>query len=635
MGSDTSCTISNEDPLPGESPIIRAPQTNNYAPENFMSRFPDLPQVGTIFDLFEYTKSIAPDNYLYGMRVFENNQWQDRWKPYTRTDIAEMRDSIGSFLIQNGAKMGDCIGILSYNRIEWITVQHACYAYGFVTVPIYDTFGWENIKYIIDHAHIKIIFVISTKYNDLVKVLGDLPFVTNVVIIDAEESPSPNTIQSPFPNITITKYRDALSTTERFPKRPPTPDSPATIMYTSGTTGYPKGCILTHTNLMSTASCFYTFVYPFKSDDRLLSYLPLAHVYESVIHIVGIKCLGYIGFYSGSIKRLIDEVKLFKPTVFIGVSRVFERVMDGLQLQISKKPFLIRSLFNTAFYIKSFITNKLRFQHVPILDKAFTQVRDAMGGEIQLLICGGSALSTDTQNYLKIAFNVSFIQGYGLTETTAGTMVQKSTDVQNGNVGVLLKCTEAKLRDVPELNFYSKDLQGELLLRGTSIFKGYYKDEESTKNAFADGGWFKTGDIFQLTPTRQFQMIGRCKELVKLSQGEYVSLGKLRAIYSTAQYVSQIYIHAGMQSRFLVAIVVVDNDNMKNVTKEKMLQILDEKAKENNLNGFEKIRNVYLTNEEFTTENGLQTPSLKLCDFKIAKKYEKEIEKMEEEIKSL
>ncbi|OHT08320.1 Long chain acyl-CoA synthetase 7, peroxisomal [Tritrichomonas foetus] len=624
MGADTSCTISNTAPSEGETPIIRSPNFSPSSSERLMSRFPDLPQVSTIYELFEHTKQIAPENPYYGKRVFENGKWQDRFEYINRTQFAELRDAVGSFLIKNGAEFGGHIGILSYNRIEWVVAQHVCFAYGFVPVPIYDTFGWENIKYIVNHSNLKFVFVVSSKLNDLLKLNCDT--IQHIIVFDAEENPY-DPVNTPTTLTRISKWDDVIKFSERFPKRPPTADTPASIMYTSGTTGKPKGCVMTHANFLATASSFYTFVYPFKQDDSMLSYLPLAHVYENVLHVVATKCLGVIAFYSGSVSRLVEEVGIFHPTVLVGVTRVFERVMEGIQKKISQKPFLVRSLFATAFHVKSFLTEHFRIQKCPIVDLAFSQVNAALGGRMNLLICGGSALPSEIQNYLKIGCNVSFIQGYGLTETTAGTTVQKCTDTTNGNVGVILDCTEAKLRDLPEFGYFAKNFQGELYVRGPSVFKGYYNDEESTKAALDPQGWFKTGDIFELTKTRQFRMIGRAKELVKLSQGEYISLSKLTNIYSSVKYVNQIYIHAGLQSRFLVAVVVLDMHQVgfDTVTPQRMVELLDQKANEAKLNGFEKIKAVHLTTQEFTTENGMVTPSLKLCRFKIEKMYEKEI----------
>ena len=210
-----------------------------------------------------------------------------------------------------------------------------------------------------------------------------------------------------------------------------------------------------------------------------------------------------------------------------------------------------------------------------------------------------------------------------MTESTSSICVQTSTDVLEGNCGALIPWAEAKLRSVD--HYKASDMSGELLVRGSSIFEGYYKDEEATKSVFTKDGFFMTGDIFKLNKTGQLVMIGRRKEFVKLSQGEYISLQKLYDIYETAEHVKQIYIHAGLTSRFLVAIVVPDTPK---ITCEEIKKSLEKKAEENNLLGFEKIKDVFITNEEFTTDNGLITPSLKISKYNVQRKYGDVLKKM-------
>ena len=420
----------------------------------------------------------------------------------------------------------------------------------------------------------------------------------------------------PQTKVILHKFNDSLNCNQNWPQISPQPSTPAFIMYTSGTTGNPKGCVITHANFISTAASIYVYAYPFSRNDRMLSYLPLAHVYESVQHVVALKVIGRVAFYSGKISRLNEEINLFKPTIICGVTRVFERIYNGIQKKLNAQPFYVRALFNSAFHTKSFLTHYLRIRRVPLLDNVFNSVCDALGGCVRLFVCGGSALPEEIQCFLRICCRASFVQGYGLTESTSSVCVQTSTDVLEGNCGALLPWAEVKLKTVDQ--YKASDMSSELLVRGSSIFNGYYKDEEATKSVFTNDGFFMTGDIFKPNKTGQLVMIGRRKEFVKLSQGEYISLQKLYDIYETAEHVKQIYIHAGLTSRFLVAIVVPDDDKSDH---DEILNYLDKKADENNLLGFERIKDVFVTYEEFTTENGLITPSLKIAKFNIQKKY--------------
>lgn len=634
MGADASSTYPTEPPTkPDESGSFRSPGFANVCDTLKQGKYPGLEDVNTMFDLFEWSYKQDPEIRLYGKRVYEDGKWQDRFEWINRREFRVLRDRVGAFLVKQGCKPGDHIGIMSYNRIEWVVTQHACYAYGFIPIPVYDTYGLESMKYIIDHAQLNYMFVVSSKFEKLSKLNSEV--VTDIIIFDAEEQPYNEETFKPLVENLHSKahvhlWKDVIATKEEYPYNPPTYDTPATINYTSGTTGNPKGCILTHGNFLATASSFYTFVYPFSSKDSLLSFLPLAHSYEGTLHYVCMRSFTPIAFYSGSASRIIKEVQILKPTIICSVPRIYERVMDGINKGIAQKPFLTRCIFNTAFSIKSFLSSNFHIQHVPLLDNVFKSLNQVLGGNMKLVISGGAPLSNQIQNFIRIGCNVKFVQGYGLTETTSGTLVQCATDTLNGNVGVPLYCVECKFRDIPDMGYYSKDYQGELLTRGASVFQGYYHDEEKTKDIFEDDGWIKTGDIFQLTKTGQFQVIGRVKELVKLPQGEYISLGKLTSAYSTVKYVNQIYVYAGLQSRFLVAIVVLDpaQPGYDKVTKEEMLKLLDEKADQCHFNGYEKVKDIYITDEAFTTENGLLAPNLKLVNIKIERRYEKELMKM-------
>ena len=626
MGSDASCVIHNpEEHLPDETPIMNSPMMTRFSSERLLSRFPDAPEVSTLEELFQHTKNIAPTDDFYGTRDYVDGTWQPHWTYISRTEFDKRRRSVGSFLVSLGTKFESHIGILSYSRLEWVITQYACYGFGFIPVPVYDTFGWANINYIIKHAELNICFVISTKVDSLLSNLDKDTCLTDIIIIDTEENPY-NYENAPQTFVRLHKYSDAVSHTTKYPLRPPKPSTPAFIMYTSGTTDHPKGCLMTHANFISTAASIYSYAYPFSRDDSMLVYLPLAHVYESVQHAVAMKVIGKLGFYSGSIPRLVEELKLFRPTIICGVSRVFERVKDGIEAKVREKPKLIQAIFYSALHTKSFLNKKLRITRVPLLDKIFDSVTEALGGRVKLFVSGGSALPPEVQGFLRIACRASFVQGYGLTESCSSCCVQTSTDVLNGNCGALLPWAEAKFRSVD--GYRAEEMRGELLIRGPSIFAGYYKDEAATKQVIDENGFYKTGDVFQMTKTGQLQMIGRCKELIKLSQGEYVSLQKLQVIYLSADYVKQIYIHATLTSRFLVAVVVVDLENAK-VSKSTILNALETKATEHNLNGYERIKDIVVTTDEFTPDNGLMTPSLKLCGHAISKKYERELAELQ------
>ncbi|EAY12007.1 AMP-binding enzyme family protein [Trichomonas vaginalis G3] len=628
MGADASLVYDEADNLPEESKIMRSPTLNKFSKDRFQSRFPDAPQVGTLYDLLEYTKSIAPDLPFYGHRVYANGAWQNEFKSLNRVEFCGIRDAIGSYLIKNCPGINRNIGILSYNRMEWVEVQHACYAYGYIPVPIYDTFGWQNMLYIINFAHLTHVFIISTKVEQLLQNITDDCVLTDLIVIDAEDKPFDF---SKYENhrINFHKFSECVEFPDRYPCRPPQPDTPAFIMFTSGTTGNPKGCVVTHENMISAAATAGYWVYNFSQNDSMLSYLPLAHIFEACMHAVGMKVLGYMGFYSGSLSRITEEFQIFKPTAIIGVTRVFERIQEGILSKVHAKGKFAEFVFKKAMSLKMFSINHLRCKHIPLIDSIFNPIKEATGGRVKFIVGGGSAMGGELQNFIRIALGCDVIQGYGLTETTGPCIAQTYTDYLTGNVGVPCACAECKLRSVSDMRYLVENGEGELLVRGPGVIKSYYNNEEETKSNFEDD-WFKTGDIFKVTKTGQLSVIGRRKEIIKLSQGEYVSIQKLTSIYSTVPGVVQIYIHGGLTSRYLTAVVVTD---IKCTTTEKeFVDLFNQKAIEYKLNGFEKIKGVYITHEEFSTSNGLLTPSMKLRRKCIEDRYIHELEKVESSI---
>jgi long-chain acyl-CoA synthetase len=496
-----------------------------------------------------------------------------------------------------------------------------------VPTPVYDTLGWEKVNYVIRFAEISVMFVVSTRVGALIANLEEDSGLTDIIVIEQEDQ------VFDFENVRDTRLRvhrfaDALAWGTIFPNQPPRPETPAFLMFTSGTASYPKGCIVTHGNAIAMGASIVVWAFPFASTDSELVYLPLAHIFEAAMQVVALKIFGKVGFYSGSIPRLAEEFKFFRPTVITGVGRVYERLKQQIENTVAGKPFFVRSIFNAALNTKSFLTHRCHIRNVPLLDKAFEPVRRQFGGRLRAFVSGGSALSPDVQKFLRVACNVSFLQGYGLTETCGGALTQRWDDVGVDSCGMPLPWAEVKLRSTE--CYLAEQNTGELLVRGPALFGGYYKDEESTRAVFDRNGFFGTGDVFQLSPTGQLRMIARTKEIVKLSQGEYVSLPKLTALYSTADLVHQLFIHAGLHSRFLVAVAVAPPDR-PDVTKEEVLAQFAGIARAHGLTGFEQIKDVFITKEEFTIANGLLTPTLKCSRFELERRFARELEALSQQ----
>lgn len=482
------------------------------------------------------------------------------------------------------------------------------------------------MNYIINHAELTHIFVISTKVNNLLNNISEDSVLQTVTVIDAEESPF-DFSHLPSDKIKFEKFSDYATFTDRYPHRPPGPDSDAAIMYTSGTTGKPKGCQITHAMVIAAAAALVTFSYPFGPDDSLLSYLPLAHVLEFTLHVVAIKVLGHVAFYSGSTARIVEEIALFRPTCIDGVPRVYERIAEGIKAKVAQKPLLARAVFRAAFKATEWAGRLFHVQRLPLVQRVFGSVNAALGGRCRIMVGGGSQMPADVHNFLRIATNCGFVVGYGMTETTACVALMTHTDLGVGTCGVVGENSEARLKDVPDLGYRGEDFVGELLVRGTSVFRGYYRDEAATEAAF-DRGWLRTGDIFRLTPTGQLAMVGRTRDVRKLAQGEFVSVGELQALYAGAPGVAQVYLHAGLTARFLVALVVAAPG--AELTDEAAVEEFADIARKNGLRGFEFVKAARVVPEPFTCENGQMTPSMKLSGFNIERRYERELRELVE-----
>lgn len=250
------------------------------------------------------------------------------------------------------------------------------------------------------------------------------------------------------------------------------------------------------------------------------------------------------------------------PTIICGVTRVFERICNGIQKKLSEQPFFVRALFSSAYNTKYFLTHYLRIRHVPVFDRISDSICEALGGCVRLFVCGGAALPEEIQPFLRVCCRASFLQGYGLTESTSSACAQTSKDVLDGNCSALLPWAEVKLRSVDQCE--ASKMSGELLVRGSSILAVITKMKKQQKRF-----------LLKLNKTGQLAMVGRRKEFVKLSQGEYISLQELYDFYETADHIKQIYIHAGLTGRFLAAIVVPGDKSVgrENVLREKLMRI--------------------------------------------------------------
>ncbi|KAJ0818287.1 putative long-chain-fatty-acid--CoA ligase [Helianthus annuus] len=504
-------------------------------------------------------------------------------------------------------------------------INKACNAHSLHCVPLYDTLGAGAVKYIICHAEISIIFAEETKISE-----GRSK--------DQYELPS--------------KMRSDI----------------CTIMYTSGTTGEPKGVMITNESILSILSGVHhhleSMSEEFRASDVYFSYLPLAHIFDRVIEELFISTGASIGFWRGDVKLLIDDLKELKPTVFCSVPRVLDRIYSGLVEKISSSGFLKQTLFNVAYSYK--LRNMSRgYKHeeaAPRFDKIiFNKVKEGLGGKLRLILSGAAPLSASVETFLRVVTCAHVLQGYGiyiiyeslctpcLTESCAGSFVAQPNELSMiGTVGPPLPNVDVCLMSVPEMGYDALAAtapRGEVLLRGSSLFSGYYKRQDLTKEVLVDG-WFHTGDIGEWQPDGSMKIIDRKKNIFKLSQGEYVSVENLESIFSLVPIVDAIWIYGNSFESFLVAVVNPNKELLESwaavngvpgdfdticensKTNAYILGELTSIAKEKKLKGFEFVKAVHLDPLPFDMDRDLLTPTFKKKRSQFLKYYQVSFDQM-------
>lgn len=600
------------------------------SPLRLIHRFPDNPDIGTLHDNFVYSVETFRDCRYLGTRFHADGTIGDyKWMTYGEASTS--RTAIGSGLIFHGIPEGARIGLYFINRPEWIIVDHACSAYSYVSVPLYDTLGPDAVQFIVNHATVQAIFCVPQTLSTILSFITQMPCVRLIVVvggIDENMPPAPAGVEI------ITYFRlHSQGKMSPQPFRPPKPEDVATICYTSGTTGTPKGAVLSHANLIANVAGSSLSI-KFYPSDVYISYLPLAHIYERVNQIATLHYGVAIGFYQGDNLKLMDDLATLRPTVFASVPRLYNRIYAAITNAVKESGGLKERLFNAAYSAKRQAIINGR-NPSPMWDKlVFNKIKARLGGRVRLMSSGASPLSPDVMEFLRICFGGEILEGYGMTETSCIISTMDIGDKSIGHVGSPHPACEIKLVDVPEMNYTSEDQpypRGEICVRGPTIFRGYYKDEVQTREVIDEDGWLHTGDIGLWLPGGRLKIIDRKKNIFKLAQGEYIAPEKIENVYAKCKFIAQCFVYGDSLNSSLVAIVAVEPEVLKawaaseGIQYEDLRQLcadpraraavladMDSIGKEAQLRGFEFAKAVTLVAEPFTFENGLLTPTFKV-----------------------
>lgn len=458
---------------------------------------------------------------------------------------------------------------------------------------------------------------------------------THLPISDAELE----TFKSSHPELTILSFEELRALGEENPTEPvpPSPEEMYCIMYTSGSTGPPKGVPVSHAGFVAAVAGLNTIMEDAVSQrDYVLAYLPLAHIFELVVENLAMFIGATLGYghprtlADTSMRNCHGDMRAFAPTIMVGVPQIWETVKKGIESKVNSSGSLTRSLFWGAFNLKSFLVRN----HLPgaaILDSlVFNKVRAMTGSRLRFIVNGASGIATPTLHFMSMVV-APMLNGYGLTETCGngalGCPLQWTPDA----IGPIPAAVEIKLVSLPELD-YSVDStppQGEILIRGAPVLKEYFENPDETAKAVTADGWFKTGDIGEFDEHGHVRVVDRVKNLVKLQGGEYIALEKLEAIYRGSPYVQSIMIHGEGAHPRPIAIVVPNEKNLVEKAKElgvdvdgefyhdkkvrgEVLKGLQGVAKQAGLSTMETVAGVVIVGEEWTPGNVSFLPPLPL-----------------------
>ena len=569
-------------------------------------------------------KNVAEVGDENGFRVRRDGEWQD----VTWREFADQVSGVAKGLIASGVSAGDRVALQAKTRYEWAVIDFAIWTAGAATVPIYETSSADQVAWILSDSAATAAIVERDEHATAIESVRDqAPALRSVHVIEDDAVGTLTQAGKDVPDSELEARRATLNA-----------DSLATLIYTSGTTGRPKGCELTHGNFLFEISNGMTLLGRFLNvDGSILLFIPLAHVLARVIHVGAVKTRTVVG-HTPDVKNLVQELGEFKPTFVLAVPRVFEKVFNtakGKAEADGKGKIFDKAAQVAIAWSRAQDTGGpgllLNAAHTLFDKLVYGKLRAALGGRCMGAISGGAPLGDRLGHFFR-GIGVTVYEGYGLTETTAAASVNYDEALRIGTVG----------RPLPGVEMRTAD-DGEVLIRGGIVMRGYWKNEEATKEAIDAEGFFHTGDLGELDDDGYLKITGRKKEILVTAGGKNVAPAVLEDRLRAHRLVSQCIV-VGDRRPFIAALITLDEEALpgwleskgkdKGLTAEQLkddedLQAeLDSAVKDANkaVSQAEAIKKFRVLGTDFTEDNGMLTPSLKLKRAVVMKEFDSEVE---------
>ena len=587
------------------------------------------------------TSRIRENSIKYGSRSAIFYQKSDKsWTPISWVELWKTIEDMAKSLLANGIKPGDKVAIMSRNMPEWTISDYALQLVRAVSVPLFSSTSEAEAEFMLNETETVLFLVGEQEQYDVAKnLLMKVPTLHKIIAFDSSVTIEKGNSSEHFADFMKSGSNGSYDQQLQMLVCEAGDQDLCTILYTSGTSGEPKGVMLSVANFMH-CLLIHDLRLTVSDKDVSLCFLPLSHIFERG-WTFNVLSKGMTSYYLRNPKEVVDAVKVVKPTLMCSVPRFFEKTYEGVNAKIAKSSALKQSMFKWAISVGgqrfNYICNK---KPVPftvklayaLADKlVLSKGRAVLGGNFRFMVCGGAAISTEIVGFFE-QVGIHIKVGYGLTETTASVTCLLDDDINISSVGKIMPLLEVKIGE-----------NDEIMVKGGTVFMGYYKKPELTAEVFKDG-YFRTGDAGRLDENGYLYLTDRIKDIIKTSSGKYIAPQKIESLLSGDRYIEQITI-IGNERKYITALVVPSSVAFDELMKEMGLEKIKKEFQvketsvvaffqqrinelQKDLSSYEKVKKIVLLPAEFTIQTGELTPSLKIKRKVVAAQFKAEIESM-------